>query len=214
MTVAARRRRSPIADRPLEIIAVLLLGVATIGSAWCGYQATRWNSEQADAARLSSDDRVEASRLFGLAVQAVSYDSNMAAEYAQAVSTGNERLQQFYRESLIRPQFLPILDQWEAEIAAGATGVANLLQDQEYLDSQLADYRAAEASAVAESEKSVEAGDNSEKFVQMTLMLAGALFFAGVTTSFRWSFARITLLAGSALLIAYAASQIANLPVT
>ena len=51
MTAPARRGRRPVADRPLEIIAVLMLGVATLGSAWCGYQATRWNSEESDLAR-------------------------------------------------------------------------------------------------------------------------------------------------------------------
>lgn len=214
MTAAAQRRRRPVADRPLEIIAVLMLGVATLGSAWCGYQATRWNSEESDLAREASDDRVESSRLFGLAVQRVSYDSNMVAQYAQAVSDGNERLRQFYRDTLIRPDFLPTLDRWEEEIASGATSVTNLLQDPDYLDAQFADYRKVEATAVAASEKSLEAGDNSERFVQMTLVLAGALFFAGVTTSFRWSFARVILLIGSGLLIAYAASQLVDLPVT
>ena len=66
----------------------------------------------------------------------------------------------------------------------------------------------------ARTVESQEAGDNAEKFVQLTLILAGALFFAGVTTSFRWSFARVILLMGSGLLIAYAASQIVDLPVT
>jgi hypothetical protein len=203
-----------VADRPLEIIAVLMLGVATLGSAWCGYQATRWNSEESDLARDAADDRVESSRLFGLAVQRVSYDSNIVALYAAAVSDGNERLQQFYREALIRQEFLPTLDRWEAEIAAGATSLTNLLQDPDYLDAQFAEYQEVEASAEATTVESQEAGDNAEKFVQLTLILAGALFFAGVTTSFRWSFARVILLMGSGLLIAYAASQIVDLPVT
>ena len=213
MTAAAQRSRRPAADRPLEIIAVLLLGIATIGSAWCGFQATQWNSQESDLARQASDDRIEASRLFGLAVQRVSYDSNMVAQYAQAVSSGNDRLRQFYRDTLIRKEFLPTLDRWEAEIAAGATSVSNLLQDQDYLNAQFADYQAVESSAGTVSAEGQEAGDNAEEYVRLTLILAGALFFAGVTTSFRWSFARVILLGGSVVLIAYAASQLVDLPV-
>ena len=71
-------------DRLTEMIAVLLLGIATVGKAWCGYQSSRWNSEQQDLGRRASDERVEANRLFGLALQTVQYDANMIAQYAQA----------------------------------------------------------------------------------------------------------------------------------
>ena len=46
-----------------------------------------------------------------------------------------------------------------------------------------------------------------------TLLLASALFFAGLTTSFRVRFAQLMLLTGSVVLIAYAASRLADLPV-
>ena len=36
----------PIADRILEILAVLLLGITTVGTAWCGYQASQWSEAQ------------------------------------------------------------------------------------------------------------------------------------------------------------------------
>ena len=47
-----------------------------------------------------------------------------------------------------------------------------------------------------------------------TLVLASALFFAGLTTSFRVRVAQLMLLAGSGLLIAYAASRLVELNVT
>ncbi len=123
----------------LEVLAVVLLGVATIGSAWCGYQATRWNGREGDLSREAAVTQTEVARLFGLATQTVSYDANMIAQYAQAVSDGNEPLMEFYRQTLIRPEFLPILDDWEAKIAAGEAPT-NLLQDTEYLDQQMEQY--------------------------------------------------------------------------
>src|SRR6478736_5404153 len=59
----------PGSHEVLEIIAVLILGITTVGTAWCGYQASQWNGAQSDLARESSEDRVEAGRLFGLATQ-------------------------------------------------------------------------------------------------------------------------------------------------
>ena len=106
-------------DRFIEMFAVILLGVATVGSAWCGYQATRWNGEQDKLVRESNDARVEASRLFSLGTQYVAYDTNVVGQYAQAVAAKNQPLMDFYRTTLVRPAFLPILDRWLAEAKAG-----------------------------------------------------------------------------------------------
>jgi hypothetical protein len=199
-------------NRLLEVLAVVLLGVATIGTAWCGYQATRWNGNENDLARQSSSLQVEAARQFGLATQTVSYDSNMIGQYANAVANDNSDLRRFYRETLIRRELIPLLDRWEQQIAAG-TSPTNLLDDPDYLDTQLGAYRATSAKAQDVSVQAQEAGDEADDYVLTTLILASALFFAGLTTSFRVRFARVLLLGGSALLIAYAASRLVQLDV-
>jgi hypothetical protein len=204
-----RRRRG---DRAIEILAVLLLGIATLGSAWCGYQATQWNGKSSDATQDSSDARVESARLFGLATQIVSYDSGSVAQYAQAKVAGDEELMAFFKESLIRPDFLPTLEQWEQEVEQGGTAPANLLTDEEYLDEQFAPYREAEARAEEFSTLSDEAGATADEYVLSTLLLASALFFAGVTTSFRVRSARLALLALAVLVVASTAARISDLP--
>lgn len=101
-------------ERLIEIVAVLLLGLTTIGTAWCAFQATMWNGQSGQAAQAASTGHVEAAREFGLATQQIAYDSTMTAQYAQAVAAGDTRLQQFYRTTLVRPDFLPTLDAWQA----------------------------------------------------------------------------------------------------
>ena len=75
-------------DRLLEIIAVLLLAVTTLGTAWCGYQASQWSGVQTDDNRIEAEHRLEGNRQFGLAVQTISYDTNFIAIYAQAIQAG------------------------------------------------------------------------------------------------------------------------------
>jgi hypothetical protein len=207
------RSRTTHLDRLIEVLAVVLLAVATLGSAWCGYQASRWNGKETDHAREATDARVEASREFGLASQRVSYDSTMAAEYAQAYVDDNQKLLAFYRATLIRPEFLPVLDRWQAEIAAGQTP-KNLTQDSEYLQQQLGRYNELEAKAEASTVASDVAGQESDDYVLTTVLLASALFFAGVTTSFRVRLPRLFLLAASGIIVAYAASRLTTLHVT
>ena len=157
--------------------------------------------------------RVESSRLFGLASQAVALDANLVAEYARAVVDGDTGLQAFYRETLFRADFLPILDRWEAEIAAGSGAPARLLEDEEYLAQQLGPSEDLAVQAEAAAAESAEAGEHADEYVLVTLLLATALFFAGVTTSFRVRFARILLLAGASLTIAYSVARLVEMPI-
>lgn len=201
----------PAADRLIEIVAVLLLGLTTIGTAWCGYQAAQWNGLSGDLARASAEQHVDSARLFGAATQRVSYDSQIVAQYAEAKSAGNTRLLRFYRASLMRPDFLPTLDRWEAEVDAGRLPTG-LTEDQAYVTAQLADYRAAVAGASASTAASQQAGQSADAYVATTILLAAALFFAGVTSSFRYRPARVLLLLAAIGTVAVAASRLAGLP--
>ncbi len=202
----------PGADRLIEIVAVLLLGITTIGTAWCGYQAAQWSGRSGDLVRVAAEQHIESARLFGLATQRVSYDSQIVAQYAEAKSAGNTRLMQFYRHSLIRPAFLPILDRWVATVDAGELPTG-LTEDPEYIASQLTDYQKAVQLAGDSTRASQEAGETADAYVATTILLAAALFFAGVTASFRYRPARTLLLIAAVGTVAVAASRLAALPI-
>jgi hypothetical protein len=199
-------------DRLIELVAVFVLGIATVGTAWCGYQATQWNGVQATAMTASTDARVEVSRLFGLATQKASYDSSMIAQYAQAVQTRNTKLATFYRQTLIREELLPVIDRWEAEIRAGGIPT-RLIDDTSYMNAQFGPYRSASAKADAATAQSLRAGDVQHSYVITTILLAVALFFSGVTSSFTWRPARVLLVLGAIASLGVAAVTLADLPV-
>ncbi|MEP6562477.1 MAG: hypothetical protein ABJD68_15550 [Nakamurella sp.] len=201
-----------LGERLIEIVAVLLLGIATVGTAWCGYQSSQWNGTQSDLARESSDERVEAGRLFGLATQKIAYDANIVAQYAQAVVQGDDKLAQFYRTNLVRPAFVPLLDKWVAEIAAGQSPTS-LFEDQDYLQSQFGDYQKAIDKSEVLTQQSQVASATSDEYVINTILLAIALFFAGVTSSFRYQPARVFLVLLAVGTVALAAVRLADLPV-
>jgi hypothetical protein len=198
--------------RLIEIIAVVVLGITTMGTAWCSYEAYRWNGKQSDLAREATKEQLDASRLFGLATQEISYDTTLIAQYAVAYRAGDERLMTFYRTSLMRPGLVPFLDGWVAEIKAGKAPT-NLLSDPTYMGQVLADYNAASARAAALEAESNEAGIVANKYLVSTILLAVGLFFAGVTSSFRWQFARIATLALALIALGVCASRLVDLPI-
>ena len=136
---------------------------------------------------------MEGARLFGAAMQRVSYDSMMVAQYAQARAEGKENLLRFYRETLVRPAFRPVLQRWEAEVQQGRTPVG-LAEDTEYQAREFAEYQKTVVAAEEANRASQEASDNARNYVAITILLAVALFFAGVTASFRYRPARASLL--------------------
>lgn len=205
-------RTTSTSDRLLEIIAVLLLAITTLGTAWCGYQSSKWNGAQTDLARQASAEWVESNRQFGLATQRVAYDSSLVADYAQAYQAGNTALANFYRVTLVRPEFRPLLDRWQQEIAGGRQTV-NLLQDETYLKNQFLAYNEAAARSEQINLSSEAAGKTADDYVLTTILLAIALFFAGVTSSFRYKPARALLIVLALGTVAVAASRLADLPI-
>lgn len=204
--------RDQLRHRVLEVLSACLLGIATVGSAWCAYQASQWNEKAADEARLSAEARVEGTRLHSLAATTVTYDTNVITAYANAVATDQTDLARLYRDTLVRPEFLPILDRWETEVERGRSP-RNLLEDEAYLDALFEPYRVADERAEHHAELGVEAGRNAVDHLVTTVLLAVGLFFAGVTNVFRGLAIKVLTAACSGLVVALAASRIAELPV-
>jgi hypothetical protein len=210
VTTAKERRRG---NRTLlELVAVALLGIGTVATAWCGFQASRWNGEEAHESRDAVIAQTSASEKYTFGAQVFAYDANMVAQYAQAVASENVKLQQFIRENLVRPAFLPVLDEWVAQITAGQQ-VTSMFDDQEYLDSLFGESEKARDASAAALERSREAGENGDEYLLTTLITATALFFAGVTTSFTSRPARLLLLTVSAVAIVVTAARLADLPI-
>ena len=209
---SSRRKGAPPSGRIIEIVTVVLLALATVGSAWSAYQVTRWNGVETDEARVSGAHRIDASRAYALATQTIAYDSAAVSQYAQAVTSEDVRLQQFIRETIIRPDFLPIIESWQQQIDAGELPT-NLLENQEYLDDLLAPSQDADEKALAASVKSEEAGDNADDYIRLTLFFASALFFAGITASFRTRLPKLLLVVAAGAILAVAGGLLVGYPV-
>lgn len=202
----------PRTDRLLEMLAVFLLGTATVATAWCGFQAAVWSGNSDDYRLEATQTRIEASRLYSEATTAAAYDASIVARYADAYRSKDKGLMAFYRASLIRPDFLPVVDRWEAIARAGKTP-PNLLEDKAYREALLQPFQEAEAKTAELDAASDAAGSTADSYVLMTVMLAMGLFFAGVTSSFQYRPAKLFLMAACVLVISIAATRIVSLPV-
>lgn len=191
---------------------VVLLALATVGSAWSAFQVSRWNGVETDEARDSAAFRIDASREYSLATQIVAYDAAAVSQFGQAIASGNEELEAFLRQTIIRTGFEPILAQWREEVDAGREPT-NLLENRDYLEGLFAESDALDAEALAATQRSEEAGDNADDYIRLTLFFASALFFAGITASFRTRVPKIALLAAASATLAVAGALLIDYPV-
>lgn len=208
----SQARAQPAGSRLIEIIAVLVLGVTTLGTAWCSYEAYQWNGQQTELAQQSSNEQIQASRLFGLATQKMSYDSTLLSQYAVAYRADDDKLMQFYRQALMRPELVPFLDSWVADAKAGKIP-QNLLANTAYTSQVLADYNAAAARAADLDRQSSDAGTVANRYLVTTILLAIGLFFAGITTSFGWPGAKLAMIGLAMIAVALAATRLVDLPI-
>ena len=175
-----REQRDRRGDRLLEIFAVLLLGIATVGTAWCGYQAAQWNGAQHDLRPRS----VRPARRGSQAVRARDPETQLRQQLARPVragrGAGNDKL-----PLLPHHPGTPGFPSRPRPVGDPATGRANPDQPvpgPEYLDAQLADYQPAVDRAAASTAASQQASKTADAYVATTILLAVALFFAGVTS--------------------------------
>ena len=95
----------------------------------------------------------------------MAYDAAVATQYAEAVVADNVPLQTFLRTTIMRPGFLPILDEWEADIKATGQPPPNLVENQEYLDDLFAEANRYDDDAAALSAQGDEAKQHADDYI-------------------------------------------------
>jgi len=97
----------------VELLATVLLALAAVATAWCSYQATRWNGEQAKAGAAASAVRFQAARAADLANTQTEVDVATFSQWVNAYARNEAKLADFYR-ARFRPEFAPAVEAWIA----------------------------------------------------------------------------------------------------
>jgi hypothetical protein len=190
--------RAPwLTAKRLELISALILALGGTLTAWAAYQASKWSGLQSIAFSRAAAARVRATEASTQAGQQLLLDAVLFSDWVQAVSNEMEReahspenyrfvpdpknLSGFiYRR--FRPEFKPAVDAWLATRPLQNPGApASPFGMAEYkLETRS---RAEHLNAVADREATSALEDNAhaDRYVFTTVILASALFFAGVS---------------------------------
>ncbi len=209
----AERPLSRRQERELELVATIILALATLGTAWSGYQATRWSGVQAASYVTASGLRVESTKASTAAGQNKLYDSQVFSQWLNAYNAGDLALTTIY-ERRFRAEFRPAFTAWLAtDPLHNPAAPAGPLFMPEYVSADAQQADDLEKQAAAAYAVGVEANETADSYVLNTVFLASALFLAGVAGRFEWRSARIAVLATSAVALVIGLLNIVRLPV-
>ena len=171
-------------EKRVEIISAVLLAVATVGTAWSGYQSARWSGIQANSYSAANAARLESTRASTRAGQLTQIDVGLFTQWVDAYASDKTELADFYRERF-RDEFRPAFDAWIAmkpKTNPDAAKSPFALPEYRVAEEEKADRLETEANL--EAERARNANQRSDNYVLAVVLFASVLFFAGISTKF------------------------------
>ena len=198
----------------VELIATVLLAVATVATAWSGYQSTRWNGEQAKAGSRASALRIESAKAAGLANTLSEVDVATFTQWVNAYTLRQVRLADFYFKRF-REEFKPAVDAWIAtRPLRNANAPPTPFAMPEYKLEARAEAERLEVVAEAFAAQVRLNIQRASNYVLGVVLFASALFFAGMSTKLTAPKLRVAMLSIGCAVFLLTAVWIATSPVS
>jgi hypothetical protein len=172
-------------DEVVGFASVLLVSLAAVLSAACGYEAARWNQLATRSYNQASVFRVSATQMRARSNALTTIDVGLYVQYIVAGFTGHEALKQ-YLAAHMRPEMRPALRAWlSTRPFVNPKAPSSPFTMPEYRLKTDADAAAWERRADETAKTAAGASEQSTSFVLLTVIFAGVSFLAGISTRFR-----------------------------
>jgi len=166
----------------IELVATVLLAIATVATAWSGYQSTRWNGEQAKAAARASALRIGSTKAAALANSQTEIDVATFTQWVNAYAQNQKVLADFYF-ARFRHEFKPAVNAWIAtRPLKNPNAPLTPFAMPQYASKARDDASRLEAQADVWAITARRDVQRSTNYVLGVVLFATALFFAGMST--------------------------------
>ncbi len=198
-------------DRAVDVASVVLISVAAVLTALCGYQSGRWGGEQARRYNVATADRMHAAEASDRANILTAIDVGMFLRYIDALETGDDRMVQFL-DRRFRPEMSRALHDWLAtKPLQNSRAPSSPFAMRAYQLKTQDEARRDEAQARASFAAAVEANRHSDSFLLLTVVFASVSFLAGIST--KMLYPRHAIIVALALLaVIYGVARLVALP--
>lgn len=212
-SMAGAEREPNRSDRRLELLATLLLALATLGTAWAAYQSRQWTGEQSQAYSRATAARIAVNRESAVANRQVQIDVATFLQWVDARAHGDGKLADFYR-ARFRDEFTPAFDAWLATKPLTSPNAPETpFAMPQYRLAATAEADWLEERAGQGSDRAKDANERANNYMLAVVLFASALFFAGLSTKLKTRSARLSMLVLSSVLFVATVAWLAALPV-
>jgi hypothetical protein len=171
-------------DRWIEFISAVILALATVCTAWCGYQAARWGGEQTTHFVEASAANVTAAQLANKATQITAVNVGLFVEWAAALSEEDQALADFLYQRF-PPELKTAVDAWLAtEPLQDPQAPASPFAMPQYMLPESEESQRFAAQADELFAQASQENETSDQYILLTVIFASVLFFAGVSGKF------------------------------
>jgi hypothetical protein len=196
----------------LEIAEAILLSLVACATAWSGYQAARWDSQQSLLYGRSSKIRIQAEGFSVESNQARQYNASNVDEWLKAEAHGDTNLANLFERRFL-PEFLPAFEAWKkTDPLHNANAPAGPAMMPEYHDSQAAEFTRLDHEASDLFDQGTTAREHGDEYVRATVMLATVLLLTAISQRFREPRIRLALIILAGLLLCIPLWHLVTLP--
>jgi hypothetical protein len=190
---------------------VVLISIAAVLSAICGYQSGRWSGHQARYYNVANADRIKSAEAADRANVLTSIDVALFLQYVDAVDTRNAPKAKFIYQRL-RPEMKIAMAAWLAtKPRNNPKAPSSPFVMPQYSLATRAEAKRLEDAAGASFAEAQTANQHADDFLLLTVIFAGVSFLGGIST--KMVYPRHAFLVGVGVIgLVYGAVRLVELP--
>jgi hypothetical protein len=195
----------------VQVVEALLLAVVTITAAWCGFAAAQYGTDSRIDFAKSGELRTNTNSLLITALEVQNLNQSTFNSWWTAYLLADEAGMEFARKTF-RPELQAAFDEWMA--GGGMENPdANSPFDLESYERPVVESGQKELEEADQLQaEGIEKGITGDRYVRVTVFLAGILFLVGISSQFTIRRVRYALLTLSGVMLGISIWQILILP--
>lgn len=195
-----------------EIIAVVLLSVTAILTAWSGFESSKWGGAMSISFSQASSARVQASEYASEAAIRQSTQVALFTQWVQAYGSGNKTVADFVEARFPEPLQTAFADWLATKPLKNPSAPRSPFDMPSYKLPENAAAAAASARADAKFQQALRNNQRGDNYTVLTVLFAAVLFFAAVTSRVRMYVGRWILLGMALALFFTGIGLLSDLP--
>ncbi|WP_407319266.1 hypothetical protein UQW22_02460 [Isoptericola halotolerans] len=195
-------------ERVREVVAVVMLSLTAILTAWCGFQASKWSGQMSIQFSAASSVRIHSIDLASEARDVQAVDLAIYTQWIQARASGDEDLAD-YVSARFTPEFAVAFEDWQDH----GEELRSPFAEPSYVPEGRAEAAAASDEASQKFAAALESNQRGDNYQLLTVLFALVLFFVAVSERNRVAWAGWFLLGAGILVASVGIVLVATFPV-